>query len=304
MKAILLFSGQGAQKIGMGKELAETFPEFSSFVERADSILDFSLSKVMWRGDEEELTRTSRCQPALYVMGYACAKVLEKELGRKIIFSGCAGLSLGEFTAHAIAGTFSFETGLELVARRGEFMEQSCGKTEGSMIAVIGGNKEKIQMLAQDCEVDIANYNAPGQIVLSGKKERIKTVAQKAKAYGAKFAKVLNVAGAYHSSLMAEAEKKLRRELEKQILNSPTLPVVSNYKGDFVSSPKEISETLQKQVTGSVRWVECMEALIQKGEFIFIECGPGGVLKGLMAKIHNKSSVFTFEKPEDLAKIS
>ena len=167
MDAVLLFSGQGAQKVGMGKDLYDQYPVAKALIEQADKALGESLSAVMFEGPGEELTRTCNCQPALYVHGLACLAVL-KELVPSLNPVAAAGLSLGEFTAHAAAGTYSFEEGLRLVQKRGAFMEEACNATKGTMAAMIGGTDENVIKLAQECDVDVANFNCPGQTVVSG----------------------------------------------------------------------------------------------------------------------------------------
>ena len=287
---VLLFSGQGAQQVGMGKDLAEASEVARGMFERADEVLGFSLSEVMWEGPMEELTRTSRCQPALYVHGLACLAVL-KERVPDLEAVAAAGLSLGEFTAHAAAGTFDFETGLKLVFQRGTFMEEACEATEGSMAAMIGGTEEQVASLAESCGVDVANLNAPGQIVLSGTKEGIAKALAGAKEAGCKMGKELPVAGAYHSRLMATAQEKLALELSGVEMAMPGIPVVSNFTVDVAGSVDEIKETLEKQVTGSVRWSQSMSKLVDEGKTNFVELGPGGTLAGLMKRISRGTGV-------------
>ncbi|HSJ03969.1 MAG TPA: ACP S-malonyltransferase, partial [Verrucomicrobium sp.] len=213
-KVVLLFSGQGAQKVGMGQDLAATYPEAKALIERADEVLGFKLSETMFQGPIEELTRTSRCQPALYTHGLAALEVLKAKVPNLEI-AACAGLSLGEFTAHAAAGTFDFETGLNLVFQRGTFMEESCEETKGGMVALIGGEESAVRELAAECDVDVANFNSPGQIVVSGTMEGVSAVLAKAKDKGIRKAVQLPVAGAYHSRLMKSAQDKLAVVLEK-----------------------------------------------------------------------------------------
>jgi [acyl-carrier-protein] S-malonyltransferase len=211
-----------------------------------------------------------------------------------------AGLSLGEFTAHAAAGTFSFADGLRLVARRGEFMEQACQATEGSMAALLGGEESAIRELAAVCDVDIANLNAPGQIVLSGSVAGIDAAVEKAKEFGIRRAIKLNVAGAYHSRLMQSAQDLLAAEMASVSMQSPAIPVVCNFGASVVSDPAEIRSMLEKQVTGSVRWTESISALVAQGHTKFIEFGPGKVLAGLVAKINKDVEV---QSVEDLASL-
>jgi len=250
----------------------------------ADHAMDFRLSEVMFDGPDEELTRTSRCQPALYVHGLVGLALLKQRLP-ELHVAAAAGLSLGEFTAHAAAGTFSFEEGLRLVARRGAFMEEACLATKGSMAAMIGGEEDAVRKLAADCDVDVANYNAPGQIVLSGSVEGIDAAVERAKEAGVRRALKLNVAGAYHSRLMLSAQVKLAAELAAATIGVPGIPVVCNYGATVV----------EKQVTGSVRWTESIKLLRAQGHTTFLELGPGKVLAGLVAKIDKDAVVHSIE---------
>ncbi|MDB6070657.1 MAG: malonyl CoA-acyl carrier protein transacylase [Verrucomicrobiales bacterium] len=297
---VLLFSGQGAQAVGMGKELAASSAVARTVLESADSVLDFSLTQVMYEGPMEELTRTSRCQPALYVHGLACLAAL-KEAVPGLEIAAAAGLSLGEFTAHAAAGTFSFEEGLRLVARRGFFMEEACQATHGSMIAMLGGEEEAVRQLAADCDVDMANFNTPGQIVLSGAKENIVKTAALAKERGLR-GKELPVAGAYHSRLMISAQEKLRAELMAVTPGVPAFPVVCNLEARPVEGADDIRRTLELQVTGSVRWAQSMEYLLAQGYERFVELGPGGQLAGMLGRIRKGVEVHSISDPASLEK--
>src|SRR5438552_9911876 len=207
-KIALLFAGQGAQVVGMGKDLAEQFPTAADLFRRGDEILGRKLSEIAWHGPIEELTKTSNCQPALFVHGLACLSIL-RELGGDLQIGGAAGLSLGEMTAHAAAGTFDFATGLKLVQRRGELMDEACAATNGTMAAMIGGAENDVRRLAADEDVDVANINAPGQIVISGERAKVEAAVGVAREYGVRRATMLNVAGAYHSRLMDSAYEKL-----------------------------------------------------------------------------------------------
>lgn len=294
MKAVLLFSGQGAQKVGMGQDLAEAFPAARALFDQADAALGRPLTKVMFEGPMEELTKTSRCQPALYAHGLAILEVLKAKVPALEI-TATAGLSLGEFTAHAAAGTFDFATGLNLVFQRGSFMEEACENTKGAMLALLGGEESAIRQLAAECAVDVANLNAPGQIVLSGSAEGIAAAAAKSKDKGIKRAIPLPVAGAYHSRLMKSAQDKLAAVLATAPIQSPKVPVVCNFEARPVSTPGEIRDTLTSQVTGSVRWVESMQHLIAAGHTLFIELGPDATLAGLMGKIDKTVKVITIK---------
>lgn len=283
----------------MGKDLAESFPSVRALFDQADAAIGYSLTQVMFEGPMEELTKTSRCQPALYAHGLACLSVLkEKVPGLQV--AATAGLSLGEFTAHAAAGTFDFATGLNLVFQRGSFMEEACEQTKGAMLAMLGGEESAIRELAAECDVDVANLNAPGQIVLSGSVDGINAAAAKAKDKGIKRAIPLPVAGAYHSRLMKSAQDKLAAALASAAIAEPTVPVVCNYEARAVKTPDEIRATLTAQVTGSVRWVESMQALRAAGHELFIELGPDATLAGLMGKIDKSAKVISIK---DLASL-
>jgi [acyl-carrier-protein] S-malonyltransferase len=299
-KVVLLFAGQGAQTVGMGQDLAANDAATAALFAEADSILGFPLTETMFSGPMEELTRTSRCQPALYVHGLAVLKLLLARVPNLEI-SAAAGLSLGEFTAHAAAGTFDFATGLKLVARRGLFMEEACQATQGSMLAMLGGEEEAVRQLAIDCDVDMANFNTPGQIVLSGAKENIVEAAATAKERGLR-GKELPVAGAYHSRLMASAQAKLAEELATTTINTPKFPVIANLVANQVSDAAEIRRTLEHQVTGSVRWAQSMQLLLDQGHDFFLELGPGGQLAGMLGRIAKGTKVLSISDTATLEK--
>lgn len=296
---VLLFSGQGAQKTGMGKDWIESSATARKLAKHADEVLGFPLSDLMMDGPDEELTRTSRCQPALFVHGLVALELLRERLPAFQPVAA-AGLSLGEFTAHVAAGTFSFDDGLRLVARRGEFMEEACLATEGAMAALIGGDEAQVRALAAATDVDVANLNAPGQIVLSGTVSGIDAAVAQAKDFGIRRAIKLNVAGAYHSRLMQSAQDKLAAELAAVSIQSPKIPVVCNFGASPVSDPAEIRTMLENQVTGSVRWTESIQALIAMGHRTFVELGPGKVIAGLVGKIDKEAVLHSVE---DLASL-
>jgi [acyl-carrier-protein] S-malonyltransferase len=300
-KIALLFAGQGAQVVGMGRDLAAEYPAAASLFKRADEILDFPLSQKAFEGPADELTKTSVCQPALYVHGLACLAVLKEKLAG-FTFHATAGLSLGEFTAHAAAGTFDFATGLDLVAKRSQAMQEACETTEGGMAAVIGGEENRIRELAAAADVDVANLNSPGQIVLSGESSKIALAVSIAKEYGARKAVELQVAGAFHSRLMESAFLKLKEVLNETPVNEPNVPVVCNVDAATVGDPNSIRRTLADQVTGSVRWTESIEYLLDHLHCNqFLELGPGGVLAGLVGRIRKGTPVISISNSASLA---
>jgi len=296
---VLLFSGQGAQEVGMGKSLVDEFPEAKNIFELADKQLGVNLSEVMFQGPAEELTKTSMCQPALYLHGLAGWKILQSQCP-DLEPVAAAGLSLGEFTAYSAAGAFTFENGLDVVARRGEFMEQACNETQGSMAAIIGGDEKSVCALAKDFDVDVANFNAPGQIVISGEGSKIKSALEKVKEYGCRMGKELIVAGAYHSKLMQSAQEKLSEKLKGFSISNPEFPVISNVEAKSMSGSDEIINSLERQVTGSVRWAQSMESLLAEGHDLFLEFSPKPVLAGLMNRIRKGTQVITVGDAESL----
>ncbi|MGC6427565.1 MAG: ACP S-malonyltransferase [Akkermansiaceae bacterium] len=298
-KAVLLFSGQGAQKVGMGRDLVDAYPTAKSMFAQADEILGRALTGTMFEGPPESLTKTGNCQPALFLHGLTLWALL-KEKCPQLEPVAAAGLSLGEMTAHAAAGTFSFEEGLQLVARRGELMDEACEANPGTMSAMIGGAEEDVRRLAADCDVDVANLNCPGQIVLSGQEEGIDKAVSLAKDYGLRMGKKLSVAGAYHSRLMSSAQEKLADVLAGVEVGTPSVPVVSNFLAEPAQGAEAIRESLTKQVTGSVRWVESIQLLRSQGHDLFVELGPGKVLAGFMARIDKEARVISIEDAESL----
>ena len=300
-KMALLFAGQGAQCVGMGRDLAERYPVAADLFREADEILGRNLRDIAWNGPLEDLTRTSNCQPALYIHSLAALAALRDVFGDFEV-RGAAGLSLGEITAHAAAGTFDFATGLKLVQQRGEFMDEACATTQGGMAAMIGGLENDVRRLAADEDVDIANINAPNQIVISGESANVETSVGVAREYGIGRAMMLNVAGAYHSRLMESAYVKLEKVLADVPIQSPRFPVISNVTGEKVKTPQEVRETLRDQVTGTVRWTDCMQRLIDLGCDFFIELGPGNVLAGLLKRTNREIAVISIGDGESVDK--
>ena len=293
----LLFAGQGAQVVGMGRNLGDEFSVAANLFLEADQILGRKLTEVMLNGPIEELTKTSNCQPALFLHGLAGLSIL-RELAGDFPIVGAAGLSLGEMTAHCAAGTFDFETGLKLVQKRGQFMDEACAATLGGMAALIGADENAVRQLAADEDVDVANINAPGQIVISGELAKVEAAVAVAKEYGIRRATMLNVAGAYHSRLMQSAYEKLGQALLEAQMQVPNFPVVSNVTGEEVKTLPEIRQTLQEQVTSTVRWVDCIERLAALGAELFVELGPGGVLAGLVKRTRKDVDVASIADAE------
>jgi [acyl-carrier-protein] S-malonyltransferase len=294
-KIALLFSGQGAQQVGMGRDLANHYAVAANLFAQTDRLLNRPLSQLAFDGPTEELTRTRNCQLALYVHGLAVLRVLEEEAG-PLPAVAAAGLSLGEFTAHAAGETFDFGAGLHLVAERSRFMDEACNETMGTMAAFVGGEESLIRLVAAEADVDVANLNAPGQIVLSGEIFKIEKAIAIARHRGVRRAVPLTVAGAFHSRLMNSAKQKLQSELAMADVRVPRFMVIANVTALPVHDAAEIRSTLSDQVVGSVRWAESIEYLIdQAGCDLFLELGPGSVLAGLVKRIRKGVEVLSIE---------
>lgn len=289
-RVVLLFPGQGSQVVGMGKDLFEGSELARSIFEAADERLGMRLSALMFEGPDEELVRTSICQPALYLHGYICLQLL-REKRPNLVISGAAGLSLGEFTAHASAGSFAFEDGLELVAKRGCFMEKAAAESSGTMAVMNGCGRADIEKLIEGAGVQIANYNTPAQFVISGPVDAVGEVVAKADRDKVCATGLLSVSGAFHSRLMESARDALSSELAGIELSDPRFPVVSNVTARPVREAGKIRSTLEAQVTSSVRWSDSMRWFVEQGEACFVQPGPGKTLVGLMRRINRDTRV-------------
>jgi len=286
----------------MGADLFEKSTAARVLYEKADAALGWSLSESSFRGPEARLTETRVCQPALYVHGLALLAAYQEMAGKPLRFEAAAGLSLGEYTAHAAAHTFSFETGLHLVAERGRLMQEACESTSGTMITLLGASTEQARDIAAACGVDVANLNCPGQIVLSGAKDAMAGVDAAAKERGVRKVIPLKVAGAYHSRLMASAAKGLAPFLAKADITSPRVPVIANFSAESVPTPEQIRPALEAQVCGSVCWEDSIRKLLAAGITHFVECGPNAVIAGLVRRISPQSHCLSLETYDDLVK--
>src|ERR1051325_4922637 len=298
-KTALLFAGQGAQAVGMGKALAEKLPRAKAWFERANEVLGYDLVKICFEGPESELTKTENAQPGIFLVGWVAYQAL-LEAVPSLHLEATAGLSLGEFTALAAAGALGFEDGIRVVRQRGKFMQDACEATKGSMAAIIGLDEEPTREVCKQAGVELANLNCPGQIVISGEAEKLNVACELAKAKGAKKAMPLAVAGAYHSRLMAAAQPKLHEALTEININQPNVPVISNVTAQPHGSPKEIQKLLVDQVTSSVRWEASMRYLLAQGFTRFIELGPGKALSGFMRRIEPSAQMLNIADLESL----
>jgi [acyl-carrier-protein] S-malonyltransferase len=284
MKTAFVFSGQGAQQVGMGKDLFEKFPTAAEIFNKADEVLGWPISDICFNGPVEKLTETRYCQPAIYITSVACLEVF-KQLYPEIKAEAVAGLSLGEFSALYASGVYSFEEGLKIIEKRAAYMQDACEATKGSMASIIKGDSDIIDEVCKECGIDVSNINSPVQTVVSGEEGKVKNAIALLKEKGVRIVKPLTVAGAYHSRLMADAEKKFAAYLDAVELSNPTVPVAQNFVGALIEEPAQIKTNIIKQVTGTVQWVDCVKAMTSIGIDTIIEFGPGAVLTSLSKKI-------------------
>ncbi len=297
----LIFPGQGAQYVGMGKDLYQQFPAAKVIFEKANHVLGFDIAKLCFEGPKEELTRTDICQPAILTASIAALRALESvsPLSGQLTPKAMLGLSLGEYTALVAAGSLTFEDAVSLVRKRGQFMEEASRQNPGTMASVIGFSLEETKKVCADTGAEIANLNSPGQIVISGAKEKVEAASNLAKERGARKVIPIDVSGAFHSSLMAPAAQRLRVEIDKIEIRSPKIKVVANVNAGYESSPEEIKANLVAQVKSPVLWEDSIRFLSGAGIKRYIEVGPGKVLAGLLRRIDPQLECFNVETAAD-----
>lgn len=302
-KIAFLFPGQGAQYPGMGKDFVETFPLARQILEEADDLLKRNLSKIILEGPENILTETKNSQVGIYVISYAILRIMQQEYPN-LKPAVCAGLSLGEYTALTAAEKLSFSEGLPLVQLRGEFMNDACEKTAGKMAVILGMDPEAVETMVKNLHLPqdlwVANYNCPGQIVISGTLKGIEAGTAAAKVAGAKRVLPLQVHGAFHSGLMIEAEERLAEYIQKASIKESTISLVMNVNGNFADKMSDIKDNLIRQVTHSVRWQQGIEQMAQHGTDLFIEIGCGKTLTGFNKRIGIQAPTLSIETVQDL----
>ena len=288
-----IFPGQGAQFVGMGLDLYEKSAEAKALFEAANGILGFSITDIMFSGTDEDLKQTKVTQPAIFLHSVILSKVLGKNFTPQMV----AGHSLGEFSALVANGTLSFEDGLQLVAKRAAAMQKACELQPGTMAAVLGLEDAKVEELCATIDgiVTPANYNCPGQLVISGELKAVEAACEKMKEAGAKKALILSVSGAFHSVLMKPAEEELAAAIEQTAFHKPLCPVYQNVTTTAVSDENAIKTNLIKQLTAPVKWTQSVQQMIADGATEFIEVGPGKVLQGLVKKINKEAVVASAE---------
>jgi len=297
-----IFTGQGAQFVGMGQDLYDKHPAARQVFDKADEVLDFKVTEACFNGPEEHLKKTDICQPAILTTSLAALEVLKAEAGDKIKPIVSAGLSLGEYASLVACGALDLEGALKLVYLRGKYMQEACDQNPGTMASVIGLEASKVEDICRQTEVEIANLNCPGQVVISGSLEGIERAIEAARQAGAKKVIPLVVAGAFHSRLMDPASDKLAPDIEQTVIKEPVFRHVANISAQYVGSADEIKRALVEQVNHTTRWSDSINLISGDGIKIFLEIGPGKVLKGLLRRIDPELQVHNIDTMESIEK--
>lgn len=294
MSKAILFPGQGAQAVGMGKDLAENDPAARALFDKASGVLGYDLAAICFEGPIEKLTVSAHAQPGIFVTSVACYQAM-KSRRPDLSFGWAAGLSSGEWTALHISGVVGFEDTLRILEARGRLMQEACETTPGGMLTIIGAERAVLEKICAESGVEMANLNSHEQIVLSGRKEAVDVAEKLAKDLGIRKAIRLNVAGAFHSTLMKPAAEKLKAVLAPMHFNAPAMPVLSNVTGKPHTTPDEIKRLVVEQVYSSVQWVGGIEHLKSQGVTGYVECGPGKVLTGLVKRIDKDAALHSIQ---------
>ncbi|MFD3155423.1 ACP S-malonyltransferase [Haloimpatiens sp. FM7330] len=302
-KVAFIFSGQGAQYVGMGKELAENIKVCKEVFDKADESLRFNISKICFEGSKDELDKTENTQPAILTTSIAALKAIE-EKGIKCDIA--AGLSLGEYSALVCSGALEFTEAVKLVKKRGKFMQEAVPQGLGTMAAIIGLDAEIVQECCKKASekgiVEVANYNCPGQIVIAGEVKAVEFAVELLKEKNARKTIFLEVSGPFHTSMLKQASDKLYEELQEVKISKLQIPVVTNVTGDYIKNESSIKENLRLQVMSSVMWEHTINIMIRDGVDTFIEIGPGRVLSGFVKKVNRRLKVYNVEDIKSLEK--